>query len=202
MFQYTFHPLFFEVKKILKKHILGKLNFIESKFTIPLNDKNNFRFKKPLGGRSLNDLGIYPLSLNIFLFNNLNPKILKSTMIISKKNKIDLMGSVLIKKNYFLINQEWGFNLNYQNYLKIIGNKGEMFAKFIFSKKNNQIGIIKIKFKDNKKIIKTKKANQINLAFNNYLNKKNTYSDNKKMLSLSQLIYKTNLLSKKLKDKY
>jgi len=77
-----------------------------------------------------------------------------------------------------------------------------MFAKFIFSKKNNQIGIIKIKFKDNKKIIKTKKANQINLAFNNYLNKKNTYSDNKKMLSLSQLIYKTNLLSKKLKDKY
>ena len=52
------------------------------------------------------------------------------------------------------------------------------------------------------KIIKTKKANQINLAFNNYLNKKNTYSNNKKMLSLSQLIYKTNLLSKKLKDKY
>ena len=199
MFQYTFHPLFLEIKKILRKHILGNLKFVESKFTIPLNDKNNFRFKKSLGGGSLNDSGIYPLSLNIFLFNNLNPKILKSKIIISKKNKIDLMGSVLIKKNYFLFSQEWGFNLDYQNYLKIIGSKGEMTAEFIFSKKNNQIGIIKIKFKDNKKIIKTKKANQINLAFNYYLNKKNTYLDNKKMLSLSQLIYKTNLLAKKIK---
>ena len=199
MFQYTFHPLFLEVKKILRKNILGKLKFVESKFTIPLNDKNNFRFQKSLGGGSLNDTGIYPLSLNIFLFNNLNPKILKSKIIISKKNKIDLMGSILIKKNNLLFNQEWGFNLDYQNYLKIIGNKGEMIANFIFSKKINQVGIIKIKFKDNKKIIKTKKANQINLAFNNYLNKKNTHLDNKKMLSLSQLIYKTNLLSKKIK---
>ena len=74
-----------------------------------------------------------------------------------------------------------------------------MIANFVFSKKINQIGIIKIKIKNNKNIIKTKKANQINLAFNNYLNKKNTYLDNKKMLSLSQLIYKTNLVSKKIK---
>ena len=74
-----------------------------------------------------------------------------------------------------------------------------MIANFVFSKKINQIGIIKIKIKNNKNIIKTKKANQINLAFNNYLNKKNTYLDNKKMLSLSQLIYKNNLISKKIK---
>ena len=199
MFQYTFHPLFLEIKKILRKNILGKLKFVESKFTIPLNDKNNFRFKKSLGGGSLNDSGIYPLSLNVFLFNNLYPKILKSKIIISKKNKIDLMGSILIKKNNLLFNQEWGFNLDYQNYLKIFGSKGEMITNFVFSKKINQIGIIKIKIKNNKNIIKTKKANQINLAFNNYLNKKNTHLDNTKMLSLSQLIYKTNLVSKKIK---
>ena len=89
--------------------------------------------------------------------------------------------------------------MTYQNYLKIIGNKGEIIVNFIFSKKINQNGIIKIKIKNNNKIIKTKKANQINLAFNNYLNKKNTYLDNKKMLSLSQLIYKTKLASKKIK---
>ena len=56
-----------------------------------------------------------------------------------------------------------------------------------------------VSFNRVKNIIKTKKANQINLAFNNYLNKKNTHLDNTKMLSLSQLIYKTNLVSKKIK---
>ena len=95
--------------------------------------------------------------------------------------------------------QEWGFNMEYQNYLKIKGAKGELRADFIFSKKNIDNGIIKIKTKKIKtKKIKTKNANQINLAFTHYLNKKNTLKDKIKTIKLSKLI--NTILTKKKKN--
>ena len=77
VFQYTFHPLLLKIKNILKSKILGDIINIESKFTAPINDAKNFRYNKSLGGGSLYDMGIYPLSLNIFLFGNLNPRIIE-----------------------------------------------------------------------------------------------------------------------------
>jgi predicted dehydrogenase len=116
VFQYTFHPLFLKIRKILKSNILGNLINIESKFTAPISDTKNFRFNKSLGGGFLYDMGIYPLSLNIFLFDNLNPKIFESKIILSKKHKIDLMGSITTMYKKAIFKQEWGFNLKYQNY--------------------------------------------------------------------------------------
>ena len=109
----------------------------------------------------------YPLSLNIFLFNNLDPKLIDIKIYFSKKHNIDLKGSITTMYKKAAFKQEWGFNMEYQNYLKIKGSKGELRADFIFSKKNIDNGIIKIKTKKIKtKKIKTKNANQINLAFN------------------------------------
>ena len=190
IFQYSFHPLFSKIKDILKSNILGNLINIESKYTVPINDKKSFRFNKSLGGGSLYDIGIYPLSLNIFLFNNFNPKIIERDIVFSKKYKIDLMGSItsIYKKANF--KQIWGFNMVYQNYLKITGLKGEMKTDFIFSKKNIDTGVITIKNKSKIKKIFIKEANQINLAFMYYLNKKNTIKEKNKNIRLSELINK------------
>ena len=199
VFQYTFHPLFLKIKNILKSNILGDLINIESKFTAPINDKKNFRYKKSLGGGSLYDMGIYPLSLNIFLFDNLNPKIIESKLTFSKKHKIDLMGSTTTIYKSAIFKQEWGFNLKYQNYLKIRGSKGEMTVNFFYSKKNIDNAIIKIKKKSKIKKIFIKNANQINLAFVHYLNKKNTLKDKILTVKLSELINKVLITSKKIK---
>ena len=199
VFQYTFHPLFLKIKNILKSKILGDIINIESKFTAPINDVKNFRYNKSLGGGSLYDMGIYPLSLNIFLFGNLNPKIVESKIIFSKKYKIDLMGSITTIHKKATFKQEWGFNLEYQNYLKIKGSKSEMIVNFIYSKKNIDNAIIKIKNKLTTKKISTKKANQINLAFTHYLNKKNTLKDKIQTIKLSELINKVLTTSKKIK---
>ena len=199
IFQYTFHPLFLKIKNILKSNILGDLLYIESKFTAPINDTKNFRYNKSLGGGFLYDMGIYPLSLNIFLFDNLNPKITKSKIIYSKKHKIDLMGSTTTIYKNAIFNQEWGFNLKYQNYLKIKGSKKEMIVNFIYSKKNIDNALIKIKNKLKTKKIFTKNANQINLAFTHYLNKKNTPKDKILTIKLSELVNKVLTTSKKIK---
>tara|TARA_B100000795_G_scaffold935_1_gene618 strand:- start:278 stop:1231 length:954 start_codon:yes stop_codon:yes gene_type:complete len=196
IFQYSFHPLFLKIKDILKSNILGNLINIESKYTVPINDKKSFRFNKSLGGGSLYDIGIYPLSLNIFLFNSFNPKIIKRNIVFSKKHKIDLMGSITTIYKKATFKQEWGFNMEYQNYLKITGLKGEMKTDFIFSKKNIDTAVITIKNKTNIKKILIHKANQINLAFMYYLNKKNTIIAKNKNIKLSELINRV-LVSKK-----
>ena len=190
VFQYTFHPLFLKVKDILKSNILGNIINIESNFTVPINDKKSFRFDKSIGGGALYDVGIYPLSLNIFLFDSLNPKIINTKIIFSKKYKIDLTGSITTMYKKATFKQNWGFNLAYQNCLKITGSKGKIETNFIFSKKNIDNGVIKFKYKNKIKKIVVKNANQINLAFMFYLNKKNTLEDNKKNVKISELINK------------
>jgi len=199
IFQYTFHPLFLEIKNILKSNILGDLINIESKFTAPINNTKDFRFNKSLGGGSLYDMGIYPLSLNFFLFNNLHPQIIKRKVIFSQKHKIDLMGSITTIHKKATFRQEWGFNLKYKNYLKIKGSKGEMNANFIYSKKNIDNGIIKIKNKGKIRTILTKDANQINLAFTCYLSKRSALKDQIKSIKLSELIDKVLTAPKKIK---
>ena len=189
VYQYVHHPLFLKIKSLLKKKIIGDIKYVESSFKIPLNDQKNFRFKKKLGGGALMDVGAYPLSILFFLFKDSKYKIIKKKINISKINKLDTSGSVILNfgKNS-ICNFSWGFNMPYENYLKIVGIKGSMYAKFIFSKKIVQGCEIKI-FSNNKhKTIIINKANQINLAFDYFLNTKTNQKYNKISLKLLKIL--------------
>ena len=174
--QYIHHPLFIKIKKILKKNKIGKIINVESAFKIPLFEKNNFRFNKKLGGGALIDAGYYPISIMYNLFSSKKVKILKSKII--KKNGIDLKGNLISKnENNIIFNLSWGFRSSYENYIKIVGEKGVIKAKFIFSKQINQDGEIEI-ITQKKEIVKVKKANQINLFFNKVLTSDSNYFRN------------------------
>ena len=192
--QYIHHPLFIKIKKIIEKKKIGKIINVESAFKIPLFEKNNFRFKNELGGGALIDVGYYPISIMYNLFSSKKVKILKSKII--KKNGIDFKGNLISKnENNIIFNLSWGFKSNYENYLKVIGEKGVIKAKFIFSKQINQDGEIEI-ITQKKKIIKIKKANQINLFFKKILSTDSNYFRNK--LKNTQAILKIiNKLKKK-----
>ena len=200
MYQYKFHPLFLKIKDILKKNTLGKIKKVESKFTIPLNDIKNFRFNNRLGGGSLNDVGVYPISLNIFLFEKLKPTIIRSDIFKSKIKSVDISGKTTTKIDNFLFNHHWGFDKKYNNYLSIKGSIATLHADFIYSKKNDTTGkILIVKNEIETKII-TKKANQINLAFNYYLANTNTKEEDSHSIAISDMIRNIKLLSiKKLK---
>ena len=77
------------------------------------------------------------------LFSSKKVKILKSKVI--KKYGIDLKGNLISKnENNIIFNLSWAFKSNYENYIKIVGEKGVIKAKFIFSKQINQDGEIEI----------------------------------------------------------
>jgi len=198
MYQYCFHPLFNKIKKILKNKVLGKIIYIDSAFTVPINDKKNFRFKKNLGGSALLDVGVYPLSTLIFLLKNRKYQIINSKIFYRKNIKVDTIGEANINSNGTKFRYKWGYSSLYQNYIKIIGSKGTLSAKFIFSKKISQTGNIIIAFKNKLQKIKIKKSNQINNAFDFYLNRIKYKNYNKKNLLLLNLSFKIKKNSKKI----
>ena len=131
--------------------------------SLPYFEKDNFRFQNKLGGGAINDLGYYPISIMFNLFESKKIKLLKSKIL--KKNGIDLKGKCFFKnENNIKFDLSWGFKSSYENFIKIIGVKGTIKVKFIFSKHINQDGEIEI-ITQKKEILKIKKANQINLFF-------------------------------------
>ena len=195
MIQYKHHPVFFKLKQILKKNLIGKIKQVEAVFKIPLSDKNNFRFKKELGGGALNDVGFYPISIMFTLFDDNQIKIIKTKL--KKEKKLDVKGNLSAEnENEIQFKLSWGFRSLYKNYIKIMGTKGKIEVKFIFSKKINQ-GAEIILNTSKKTVIRIKKANQINLAFSNIL--KSNMEKFKKELDVSFQIFKViELLNKKI----
>ena len=183
--QYTHHPLFLKLKKLINKKIVGKIIKVESTFQIPLKEKKNFRFNNKLGGGALYDVGYYPISSMFTLFESKKIKILKSKII--KENKLDIKGSMLAKNECKIIfDLNWGFKSSYENNIKIFGEKGIINVDFIFSKKVFQGGKIEVT-KDEKKTIKIEKFNQINSAFNNMIFSKKEFFNRRFNLSLNIL---------------
>ena len=183
--QYTHHPLFIKLKKLIDKKTVGKILRVESSFKIPLREKKNFRFNNKLGGGALYDVGYYPISSMFTLFNSNKIKILKSKII--KENKLDISGKLLAKnENKIIFELNWGFKSSYENNIRIFGENGTMNVDFIFSKKIFQGGCIDI-LNSKKKTIKVAKANQINLAFNSMIFSKKEFFDKRFRLSFNIL---------------
>ena len=143
----------------------------------------------------MNDVGFYPISIMFTLFDDNQIKIIKTKL--KKEKKLDVKGNLSAEnENEIQFKLSWGFRSLYRNYIKIMGNKGKIEVKFIFSKKINQ-GAEIILNTAKKKVIRIKKANQINLAFNNIL--KSNMKDFKKDLNLSFQIFRViELLNKKI----
>ena len=188
MTQYTSHPLFIKLRKILSSKKIGEIIEVKSSFKIPLNDKKNFRFNNNYGGGALFDVGFYPISTMFTLFDSKIIEIEKVKLI--KKNKIDMAGNLLAKNEegirFYL---KWGFNSLYENYINIFGKKGKIKVNFFFSKRVKQDGKIEI-IKKKKEIINIENANQINLAFNDILFKKKFKTKMKISSQILQIIEK------------
>ena len=190
-FLYLYHPLFQKIKNLLLNKKIGKVHLVHAKFTIPLSDKNDIRFVKNLGGGALFDLGTYPISLESFLFENKNIKIVQSY---SHKNssKIDTYGSIILKSTNMTSLYQWGFNLPYQNSLEIFGTSGSLFCSPFFSKHKSQKIILHLNKKNNlSSSIKIKPSDQVYNAFNYYIKNKNNKLNKlhlKKVLNHSKLI--------------
>lgn len=128
-FHHPFYKYFFE--------LLNEMDFdyLESKFIIPNKlRKDDFRYNHDLGGSSILDTGIYPISL---ISHEINSKlnIVSKNVKFDKNLNIDLYGGANYKSDKFKkINIEWGYKEEYKNYLYLKNKKCEIYIPFFFSK--------------------------------------------------------------------
>ena len=144
-FMYRFHKQFKALKKIILKRKLSKIRKTKSVFGIPKLDNTNIRYNKKLGGGSLNDLGVYPISTINFLFDDEINRV-NSVTIRENNNKVDLYGRVKfdLKRNKNQFDFKWYIGGKYKNTIKLIYDNLEIKTDYIYSKKSDLITYITI----------------------------------------------------------
>ena len=181
------HPLYQEVKNILNQTEVLK---IVSTFTIPQLDTDNFRYKKELGGSSILDQGVYPISLMLDLFEQ-DIEIEDYKISTNKKLNIDMEGYLIAKTGAGIeIKLSWGVNKEYKNELKIYNKKSEIYFPFIFSKPENHISSY---FKKNEKYNKEFSIgnfDQFQIMYEKVLSETDTNS----LFEIKKLKYKYSLI--------
>jgi xylose dehydrogenase (NAD/NADP) len=133
---YFHHPFWTYINKLIQNH---RFDLLETKFTIPNNFRpTDFRLNNHMGGSSILDNGIYPISLATELLKiNFNDLISKQITFDDKLN-INISGkAVFTSNNVRKIDLQWGFDKEYKNYLKLKNKTLEINIPFIYSKPEN-----------------------------------------------------------------
>lgn len=120
-FMCAYHPQHENVKELIKKE-LGNVSTFQGYFGIPHLDKENFRYKKELGGGSLNDLGAYLVFMSNLILESIPRAV---TCSLDYNNNIDMHGSALLEfedgKTALI---SFGLGKIYQNNYSVWGSSG------------------------------------------------------------------------------
>ncbi len=170
---YQFHPQFNELNQYIRNDSLGKIIDITCRFCLPFMPESGFRFNKELGGSCMYDVGIYPISLILSLFEDAKIEILDSNISFDNSDdQIDSKGSVRL-----LINSEtncnlfWRYNSSYRNEIEIWGENSSLNTKKIFSKDNEYVPVFSISdINGNSEEIVIKSANHFYEMLETYSN--------------------------------
>ena len=186
---YLHHPLWSYIKDLINKNDIQK---VFSEFSVPHLPENSFRYKKELGGGSLFDQGIYPISLALEISNS--SQVLNNIEINqSKKYEVDLGGSIdlTIDGNINYVGK-WGLGEDYKNYLKLENSDGESFQiDFIFSKPDDTITKIDVSNSKSSSVIEIGNFDQFQIMYQDIIEKNMTkfeYSNHKNLLKRYSLI--------------
>ncbi len=118
---YFHHPVWLEVKNIISEFDIVK---IKTEFSVPHTNLDNFRYSKILGGGSLLDQGIYPVSLVSQIVKE-EYEIKRIKLLHEDDYEVDLGGEieVLVDKKIKFVGI-WKLGGEYKNYLKLITSSG------------------------------------------------------------------------------
>ena len=189
---YFHHPIYDEFLKVIREN---KIEGLEAFLTIPHVEKNNHRYSKNLGGSSILDQGIYPISLILENFEIVNDSI-KHQIFFEDSYEIDTGGSLTCMTNEGIqINLKWGIGYEYSNNVKLIADNSSFEFPMFFSKPENHISKYNVKNLGNNQTYEIGNYDQFNNMYNdiiihninfdyqNYENLKNRYEIIGKLLN-------------------
>jgi predicted dehydrogenase len=164
------HPQHLKVKDLLKSGKIGKPVMFRSSFGFNLDNPENFRLKKELGGGAFLDLMGYPLSCMRFLFDCEPAKV--SGLLKRDDRDVDVSGIVSVAmKNSVLGQISFGFNQTYECFYHILGTKGSIFLDRCYTAPDNMENVIHVRIGNNEKTVRICKADHFALMVDNFCRK-------------------------------
>lgn len=170
------HPFWKYLNELIQQN---NFDVLESKFTIPNNfAPNDFRVNKHLGGSTILDNGIYPVSCLVELLKINISNLVTKEINFDKKSSIDTYGkATFTNENISKIDIQWGFGQEYKNFIKLKNETLEIEIPFFYSKPEKFIPKVYINKTDE---VVFRNIDQFRKFYSSFFNKKEKdffYSD-------------------------
>jgi predicted dehydrogenase len=133
-FMYRYHSQHQFIFDHIKNGTIGEMRNFKSNFGFPPFAKNNFRYKKKMGGGAILDAAAYTVNVScMFLGNNL--ELGSANLIYNRKNKVCIHGTAMLHSPVSNLTSHiaFGFDNFYQCNYEIWGSKGSIYCDRSFT---------------------------------------------------------------------
>ncbi|WP_211745818.1 Gfo/Idh/MocA family oxidoreductase [Paenibacillus sp. Marseille-Q4541] len=140
-FMYRYHPKHRRVKEIIESGEIGEVRAIHANFTYNnCEDKDNVRFQKNMGGGSLYDVGVYPISAARMFLETEPEAVTVHALFSPEHDDVDMMASGLIEfPNKVALTFDCGMWACARAEFEILGTKGRIELPKVFGWENSDI---------------------------------------------------------------
>lgn len=138
-FMYRHHPRYEMIKEIIQSGELGTVRGIHGAFTFNnAKDMGNVRYKQFMGGGSLYDVGVYPISAARFLLEQEPQAATVHAFFSPEHDHVDMMASGLLEfAGGVALTFDCGMWAAGRNVLEIIGTEGRIEVPSAFVSRQN-----------------------------------------------------------------
>lgn len=140
-FNYRYHSRMKRVFEMLKKEELGKLRFLQSSFSFPLENPDDFRLVPAMGGGAMYDLGCYCVDFQRLAVGR-EPETVQARYH-QGGSGVDLQMQVTFDfGNQIFGSFDVGFNAAFQTVARLVGTEAIMTLDLPFSSKDEKVSIL------------------------------------------------------------
>jgi xylose dehydrogenase (NAD/NADP) len=161
-FMYRHHPRYAQIQTVLQSGEIGEIRGIHSNFTFHGEiEKSNVRYVQAMGGGSLYDIGVYPISAARMILVT-EPEAATVHAYFSKQHdNVDMMASGMIEfPNQIALTFDCGMWAYYRNELEILGTKGRIIVPSAFVDPQNENSFFHVTTQEGTRVVETPIVNQ------------------------------------------
>lgn len=149
-FMYQYHKQHREVKRLLKEGCIGEITHIKTHFSFLLQNREDIRMNKALGGGAFWDVGCYGLHAVTQLLD-FKPAHYKMIAKVDEDKNVDLTSTcLLLDAQGRTAEVSASFEMPFENRYEIFGTKGTIVAQYAFRPDVSETGeaIVKVLNRD------------------------------------------------------